>query len=80
MPVPAKTSTLDPLALLDAVRTVAEASGEPVPERLSTRRWDAARPLSEKFVGAPTARRICELLGRGGLGFASSRSSRRVRS
>jgi len=63
MSVLASTATLDPLALLAAVRTIAEVSGDPAPERLSTRRWDAARPLSGRFGGAPAARRISERLG-----------------
>ena len=56
-------SDFDPLALLDAVRDVAEASGVPEPDGISTRAWDAARPRSERQAHAPAARRICEYVG-----------------
>lgn len=56
--------------LIEAVRDVAEASGQQRPERISTRAWDAARPSSQGHSDAPPARRICECLG---LGWAKVR-------
>ena len=56
-------SAFDPLALLDAVQAVAAAGHPDEPESVSTRAWDAARPLSDRYADAPPARRICEHLG-----------------
>jgi hypothetical protein len=56
-------SAFEPLVLLHMVRDIAEAGGGEHPERISTRAWDAARPLSQAFPDAPPARRICEHLG-----------------
>lgn len=55
-------SAFEPLVLLHMVRDVAEAAGGEHAERISTRAWDRARPLSETFSDAPPARRICEHL------------------
>jgi hypothetical protein len=55
-------SAFEPLVLLHMVRDIAEAAGGEYPERISTRAWDRARPLSETFPDAPSARRICEHL------------------
>ena len=55
-------SAFEPLVLLHMVRDIAEASGTEYPERISTRAWDRGRPLSETFLDAPPARRICEHL------------------
>lgn len=56
-------SDFDPLALLQAVREVAESSTVDDPRQISTRTWDQARHLSERFADAPSARRVCEHLG-----------------
>ncbi len=55
-------STFDAQALLEAVREIAEAAGVAEPERISTRAWDVARAVSERYADAPPARRICERL------------------
>jgi hypothetical protein len=55
-------SKYEPLALLLAVRRIAEESGVEVPQEISTRCWDRARDRSDDFGDAPAARRICEHL------------------
>jgi hypothetical protein len=57
-----RASDFEPVALLQAVREVAQSSLADDPRRISTRSWDAARHLSERFGDAPAARRICEHL------------------
>jgi hypothetical protein len=57
-----RASDFEPLALLQVVREVAQSSLADDPRRISTRSWDAARHLSERFGDAPEARRICEHL------------------
>jgi hypothetical protein len=57
-----RASEFEPLVLLHVVRDVARSSPADEPRRISTRSWDAARELSERFVGVPAARRICEHL------------------
>lgn len=61
-PQPRPASAFEPLVLLHMVRDIAEAADGEDPERISTRAWDRARPLSETFPDAPSARRICEHL------------------
>lgn len=56
-------SEFEPLALLEAVRDVAERADVDEPRHVSTRAWDRVRPLSERFSDAPPARRIAERLG-----------------
>lgn len=63
MPPAKRAIFLDPLLVLAAVREVAELSGQPVPQRISTRAWDASRHLSDRFADAPAARHITERLG-----------------
>jgi len=58
-----RASEFEPLALLRVVREVARSSTVDEPRRISTRSWDRARELSERFVDVPAARRICEHLG-----------------
>lgn len=55
-------SDFDPLTLLDIVREVAELADVEEPACISTRAWDTARPLSDRYADAPAARRICEHL------------------
>lgn len=50
------------MALLKIVRQVAEFSPADDPRRISTRSWDTARQLRERFANTPAARRICEHL------------------
>ena len=57
-----RASDFEPLALLQVVREVARSSAADEPQRISTRTWDRARALSERFVDVPAARRICEHL------------------
>jgi hypothetical protein len=57
-----RASEFEPLALLHVVREVARSSLVDDPQRISTRSWDAARELSERFADVPAARRICEHL------------------
>ena len=57
-----RASEFEPLALLRVVREVARSSPADEPRRISTRSWDGARELSERFVDVPAARRICEYL------------------
>jgi len=56
-------SAFDPPELLDVVRAVCEAADGEDPAAISTRGWDAARALSDRYADAPPARRICEHLG-----------------
>jgi hypothetical protein len=58
-----RASEFEPLALLHVIRQVARSSLVVDPQRISTRSWDAARELSERFGDVPAARRICEHLG-----------------
>ena len=55
-----RASEFEPLALLHVVNEVAQSSPVDEPRRISTRSWDGARELSERFVDVPAARRICE--------------------
>lgn len=55
-------SDFEPLALLQIVRQVAESSTVDSPGQISTRLWDTARNLTDRFADAPAARRICEYL------------------
>jgi len=57
-----RASQFEPLALLHVVREVARSSPADEPRRISTRSWDGARELSDRFVDVPAARRICEHL------------------
>ena len=61
-PAHRRASEFEPLALLQIVPEVALSSAADEPRRISTRSWDGARELSERFVDAPPARRICEHL------------------
>ena len=49
----ARTSTLHPLALLDAVRSVAEASGDPAPELVFTLEKLGVRWVRRRTPGVP---------------------------
>lgn len=55
-------STFEPLVLLQMVRDIAESSRAEDTERISTRAWDSAITLSDRFADAPPARRISEHL------------------
>jgi len=57
-----RASEFEPLALLRVVRDVARSSPAEEPRRISTRSWDGARELSERFADVPAARRIREHL------------------
>ncbi|MBV8945847.1 MAG: hypothetical protein JOZ95_10525 [Solirubrobacterales bacterium] len=57
-----RASEFEPLALLHVVRDVARSSPAEDPRRVSTRTWDGARELGERFTDVPAARRICEHL------------------
>jgi hypothetical protein len=52
----------EPLVLLRIVRDVASSANPYNPSSVSTRQWDSARPLSEDWAHAPSARRVAEQL------------------